>query len=394
MLCSRKRLERIWDGQRLKLVWDKLEVLTLDGRARPVTLSWEGRQYRRGLDGTCKEIVRIAGPDPDRHLYDARPVEAVRFEDMMRHWGERVATALPVDIEDWLERLRQDARHFNTIYQPISILPPDRYRSLVFQLTEGCAYNRCSFCSLYRDRPYGCKQPEAFEEHIRAVLRYFGAALPWRRGIFLGDANAAGISTPRLSEALQRVRLTFPCESWDQSGNPRHPLEFEQVSCFQDTFTGRLRSLRDWRGLRQLGLTQVHLGIESGSSAVLRLLRKPVEPVRVAELVSRLQQADIQVSLIFLLGAGGKELASSHLQGSLDLLRRLQLRSQDRVYLSDLLIHPGSEYSALTRDLGITPLTRWECREQARQLREELNYPAPPRGPAVALYDVRQFVYV
>ncbi|MFN8606544.1 MAG: radical SAM protein [Vulcanimicrobiota bacterium] len=379
------RLERMWDGQRLKFAWNKLEVLTLDGRARPVALTWKGRQYRRGLDGTCKEILRV--PGPERDFYDAAAVEPAEFEELLRGWGERLGQHYAIDCEDWIVRLRADARDFASLYRPISILPPDQYRSLVLQLTEGCAYNRCSFCNLYRDRPYRCKDAREFGRHLAGVLAYFGAALPWRRGIFLGDANAAGVSTRRLLEALEQIRQTFP------SRQP-HPLEFDRVSCFQDTFTGKLRALEDWRALRRLGLTQVHLGVESGSSEVLRLLQKPLANQRVVELVGRLQEAGIQVSLIFLLGAGGRQLAREHLEQTRRLLSQLQLTPGDRIYLSDLLVHSGSDYATLSEQQGLQPLSRWECRQQARELRESLNLPAPPRGTPVALYDVRQFVYV
>ncbi|MBS2036200.1 radical SAM protein [bacterium] len=385
MLCTRTRLERLWDGQRLKFAWNKLEVLTLDGRARPVALSWQGRQYRRGLDGRCKEILRV--PGPERDFYDAVQVDPGLFNQLLRGWGERLQERFAFDCESWLSGLEVDAQEFSRIYRPISILPPDQYRSLVLQLTEGCAYNRCSFCNLYRDRPYRCKDSAEFSHHIGQVVNYFGAALPWRRGVFLGDANAAGVSTRRLREALEQVRTTFP-------GGPQHPLEFHRVSCFQDTFTGKLRSLEDWRALRRLGLCQVHLGVESGSSEVLRLLQKPLANQRVVELVERLQQADIEVSLIFLLGAGGKQLAELHLSETCKLLGRMNLSCRDRVYLSDLLVHSGSEYARLSLEAGLTALSRWECRQQARQLRENLGYPAPPKGTPVALYDVRQFVYV
>lgn len=126
MLCKRARLERMWDGQRLKFAWNKLEVLTLDGRARPVALSWEGRQYRRGLDGRCKEILRV--PGPERDFYDGAQVEPEVFGDLLRRWAERLA----FDGEDWLRRLDHDAHEFNRIYRPISILPPDQYQVSFF----------------------------------------------------------------------------------------------------------------------------------------------------------------------------------------------------------------------------------------------------------------------
>lgn len=81
------------------------------------------------------------------------------------------------------------------------------------------------------------------------------------------------------------------------------------------------------------------------------------------ELVELLQQADIDVSLIFLLGAGGQQLAELHLSETIKLLRQMNLRPQDRVYLSDLLVHSGSEYRPaqspgwpdLFESLGVSP---------------------------------------
>ena len=56
-------------------------------------------------------------------------------------------------------RLAEDAARFRQIYKPVSILPPDQYLSIVLQATEGCSYNRCTFCTFYRDRPFRIKSP-------------------------------------------------------------------------------------------------------------------------------------------------------------------------------------------------------------------------------------------
>ena len=137
------------------------------------------------------------------------------------------------------------------------------------------------------------------------------------------------------------------------------------------------------------GLREIYLGVESGSRTVLKLLQKPGNPQRMELLVKQLKRAGIVVNLIFLCGAGGHELSWEHVAATTGLLKRLPLGPGDRVYLSDLEVHPESRYARL----GLSPLDRWECRQQARAMRALLDYPPPPRGPAVTLYDVRQFVY-
>jgi hypothetical protein len=375
---------------RFKFTWQGLETLTLDECLRPLGWSYQGNLYRRGLDGKILEIVRDG--DPRYKMHHSHLMTPTAGEEMLKIWAERVAISRP-DLPDWLSKLPDDCAHFRSVFRPISILPPDQYRSLVLQLTEGCAWNRCHFCNLYRETPFRSKTADEFAQHTEQALAYFGEAIHWRRGIFLGDANVGALPQTVLAEALAYLQGKFPAPLRDEQGNPRHPLEFESVSAFMDTFTGKLRTPKEWGELRQLGLRQLHLGVESGSPTILKLLGKPSKPSRVIELVRRLKQANLAVSIILMLGVGGQEGAQDHEQQTLSLLAQLPLRLEDRVYLSELLVHPGSEYAALSQQQGLTPLTRPECRQQAERIREQLPWPSYPDGPIVSLYDVRQFVY-
>ena len=368
---------------RRKFTWRGLETLPLDSCLRPLGWSWQGGLYRRGLDGRTLEIVRE--PHPFLKMHRSRALDNQERDLLLKMWAERISDSVP---SSWLADLQRDEARFREIFQPISILPPDQYRALVLQLAEGCPWNRCRFCDLYRDRPFRAKSRDVFADHLRCTLEYFGPALDWRRGIFLGDGNAGVLAQEQLVSALTLLRETFPTTLRDELGQPRHPLGFERVSAFLDTFTGRLRSTADWAELRQLGLAQLHLGIESGSTEILELLGKPGSPERILELVHSLKAAGIAVSLIFMLGVGGREGAAEHELQTLRLLRGLPLTSQDRIYLSELLIHPHGAYAEAAR--GLTEMSRPECREQADRLRAELTH---PEGPMVSLYDVRQFVY-
>ena len=83
-----------------------------------------------------------------------------------------------------------DVARFQAVYHDIPILPPDQYSSLVLVATEGCRYNRCTFCGFYRDTQFRAKSVEEFQAHMQAALAYHGRGLTLRRGIFLGQADA------------------------------------------------------------------------------------------------------------------------------------------------------------------------------------------------------------
>lgn len=376
LAISERPTEVRWrqDQGRWKLTWGGLETLTLDTCMRPVTAACGGDLYLRGLDGRVLRILQQRrGPHSFR---EAVPLTVSEKWSWLSLWEQRLCQVVGFH-QPWTQRLAEDERRFRRAYpQPISILPPDRYRSLVLQLTQGCSWNKCSFCNLYQDRPFRVKSAVEFEDHVGRVLDYFGPALNWRQGVFLGDANAGSCSPARLLEALETVS--------------RRVSQFaSRVAVFQDTFSGKPRSLDEWRELKAAGLEQVHLGVESGSADILKLLNKPAQGERVIQMVARCKEAGLKMSLIFMLGVGGAEGAERHEKETVALLQRLPLERGDRVYFSELLIVPGRPYAGL----GLTPLSRLECRLQMQSIRERLGWAPAPVGPYLSLYDVRQFTY-
>ncbi len=365
--------ERNQERGRILLVRDRLERYQLDEAGRPLSWVRQGRTYRRGLDGTVLELRRRE--EGAERFHDVRRLEPPELSEQLKRLRERLGEAGERPDLDW----DADAARFRELYGRVGILPPDQYASLVLQLTRGCSYNRCSFCSFFRKERFLIRSGSQFRAHLEAARHTFGAGLTARRGIFLGDASAASIPTSVLLEGLRAVREAFPSPD---------PQRLDQVGAFLDTFTAR-RSESEWCELAVAGLREVYLGVESGSKTVLKLLRKPGHPRLVEQLVERLKEARVGVNVILMTGAGGRELAEEHTRASAALLARLPLGPGDRVYLSDLEVHPESDYGAL----GLTALDRRECRQQAREIRQLAGYAPPPRGPAVTLYDIRQFTY-
>jgi len=76
------------------------------------------------------------------------------------------------------------------IYHPIGVLPPDQYLAWIVQATEGCHWNRCVFCDLYRDRPARIRSRPEIRRHMEASEAYFGPAMDRRTSVFIGDADA------------------------------------------------------------------------------------------------------------------------------------------------------------------------------------------------------------
>lgn len=382
----------VWNQERILLHRGRDQMCAFDLEGRPVSWVRHGVVHRRGLDGSVLELVRAPGREGwEQEVRRLAPEElAVQLghvrsllEEGWRLLGHPEPLRRAVELD-----ATQDAARFKGIWRPIMILPPDQYRSLVLQLTEGCSYNRCSFCTFYKQRPYRVLSQEEFARHVEEALAFMGRGLSWRRGVFLADANAASLPDPHLRAALGwlRRRLEAPRRA-DPAFQPGHLSGF---SSFLDTFSTFRRTLGVWRDLAGLGLDSLHLGIETGSDRVLRVLRKPGSAAQAEDLVGLLKAAGIRVGVIVMTGVGGPALAEEHVQKTADLLNRLPLDAGDRISLSEFEPDPRSPY---VLEGMASLLDRRACREQSRELRSRLRFRAHPQGPVVSHYDVRQFVY-
>lgn len=401
--------ERVWVGVKrhaISLMLDEREVYTFDPTGRLWMAFIDGVNYKRGLDGrmVCKWVT----PDGVRHLRRLTAEEA----DSVLRWAHQMVLqateAYPEGADpicrQYLEKAcrwdvqahHQDAQRFLQVYKPVSILPPDQYLALVLQVTEGCHWNRCTFCDFYRDRRFAIKTPEALREHIARVQDYFGDTLRLRNRIFLADANALVAPQKLLIPLLQIVRDTFPIEPTDLSGEElnrwreQHPVRFQGMYSFIDAFTGYRKSVQDLRELQQLGVRRVYIGVETGCEPLLRFLRKPQSNEEVLQLVDALKEAGISVGIIVLLGAGGDRYAETHVRETVALLNRLPWSRGDILYFSELIEPYAGEYTQLAQEAGILPLTPEQMGRQRQEMEQSVNLPP---GVQRATYDIREFVY-
>jgi hypothetical protein len=279
------------------------------------------------------------------------------------------------------------AREFARIYRPIAILPPDQYRALVLQATEGCLYNACRFCGFYRGIEYHRKSEPEFREHVRDVKRYWGEAIVGRTSIFLGQANALTLDMRELRPVFRTIRDEFP-ES-EYGGMAR-----KGVDSFLDAFTGRRKSVEDFRDLRGLGLHRVYVGMETASRELLRWLAKPGTPDDVVETVRRLREAEVHVGIILLAGIGGRAHEERHVRESVEAVRAMDLGWADRVYISKLVDYSGSTYFEEARASGFDEMDDLAVERQTVAIAEGIRRGFASRsGPRVARYRVENFVY-
>lgn len=377
---------------------DRAAVISYDGAGRLWSIWHDGRHYRRGLNGRVLSKWRDNEGVRQREWLDtpnARTLEEQAHALLATLYADFTTGAVPLNVPLPREghfllaravtfdpaHSQSDTRRYTEIYKPIGILPPDQYMAVVLQLTEGCSFNTCTFCDFYRDRPFRVKGDDEFQEHLRAVKDYLGDGLKLRRGIFLADANAMVIPMSRLVKSLDTISNEFDTSTRDG------------VYAFLDGFSGAKKSDEDYQQLARRGLRRVYIGLESGSARLLSFLRKPGKPEDVIRAVVAMKAGGVSVGIIILLGAGGRQFSTEHVEDTVAVLNALPLDQSDLIYFSDLVEHPVLAYTRQAREAGLVALTLAEREQQEDQIRQGLRWAQQAARPRISRYDIREFIY-
>jgi radical SAM superfamily enzyme YgiQ (UPF0313 family) len=357
-----------------------------------------GANYRRGLDSSIlRKQVRGQATKTRHRLSEAE--NRVLIEDVrarVAHIADHVARSDQADLLPQLQtilgwdyaRLQQERTEFQEIYKPVSILPPDQYLSVVLQAAEGCSWNRCTFCTFYRDRRFRIKCPTTFRLHIQQIKGLLGGAIGLRKSIFLGDANALIIPQRRLVDLLQVVHEEFSIGA-TRAGDD---YTLKGIYSFLDIFGAERKTLDDYRELAAYGLKRIYIGLETGDDDLFALLNKPGSPQACVEAVQTIKQAGIAVGVILLAGAGGDRFAAQHVAQSVARIRAMGLDAEDIVYVSPLVVSGKDAYSQRLREQGGRPLTYEEVQQQVAALKAALR-PTRTNCPKVSLYHIEEFIY-
>ena len=359
---------------------------TFDLEGRLVGMFINNKNYRRTLSNKyylksrtekCNETFRMVNEVPKS--------EVIPLLEKCYVIIEKYRNELPNSFNQYLKKiskidydaLDESAKEFSNIYLPISILPPDQYMSLVFQLTEGCNYNQCTFCNFYKDRPFKIKSLDEFYNHIQSIKSFFGDGINLRKSIFLADANAISVPQNRLIDSLKMINNQLP--------------QFKNIYSFVDVFTGIKKSAKDYKELKELGLKRVYLGVESGNNNLMLFLNKKQLNKDIIKLTRDLKTGGIDVGIIFLIGAGGEHFAEKHLNDSLDLLKELPLSKGDIIYLSELN-ETNSEYIDSMEKMKYNVPSKSQIRKWSNEFRYKTKE-VVSKEIQVSIYDINQFFY-
>ena len=176
------------------------------------------------------------------------------------------------------------------------IRPVDEADSLLIRTTRGCPWNRCTFCTLYRDMKFSLRSVTDIKKDILAAKAYFNGH-PFET-CFLQDGDSFVMNTRDLVEVLQALKSAFP--------------SLKRISSYGRAQTMVKKSPAAMQEIFDAGLNKLYCGMESGSARVLEKVKKGITPEAIIKSAHMARQAGMDTTQFIILGLGGKQLSDIH----------------------------------------------------------------------------------
>ncbi len=216
--------------------------------------------------------------------------------------------------------------------------PPSEARSLIIQLTEGCSYNKCTFCGMYKTKPFRIRTEQEIIDHLNYLKSYD----PNPSKIFIADGNFLCLSTDKILHYLDKVKASFPNAT--------------RISCYGGPLDLNRKTPEELLTIRQSGMDMLYLGVESGSDEVLKLINKGVTAHEMTIAGQKAMAAGFILSCMIISGIGGKPLSEKHALESAKVISAidpqfmalLTLHVEDNTPLKDDILE--GKFESLTPD--------------------------------------------
>jgi radical SAM superfamily enzyme YgiQ (UPF0313 family) len=214
--------------------------------------------------------------------------------------------------------------------------PPSEADSMIFQITLGCSFNKCSFCNMYRTKEY-LERPW---EEIKSEIDLVANAYPATRRIFLADGDALNVATDKLIQILVYLYAKF--------------TNLKRVSCYAMPKNILQKKDDELDKLRAAGLGMFYLGIETGNDVLLKKVTKGATSKGIIQSCQRAKQHGYILSCMIILGLGGKKYTKEHISDTCrivseiapDYLGALTLYLEDGIY-NEFMNKFGEPFAAL-----------------------------------------------
>ncbi len=201
-------------------------------------------------------------------------------------------------------------------YQQPLFRPPSEARSYILQATLGCSNNHCTYCAMYASKRYSVRPLDEVLEDIQLARHQLGAEVS---KVFVADGDPLAMPMSHWEPILDALNAAFP--------------RLRRISTYATALNLLDKTPDELARLRELGLSLLYIGPESGDDPTLKRIAKGADHQDHVVAAQRAHAADLRLSAIFLLGCAGTERSAEHAAASARLASAM-----DPAFLSALTV--------------------------------------------------------
>lgn len=192
-------------------------------------------------------------------------------------------------------------------YEGVVYRPPSEARSLIIQVTIGCAHNRCTFCSMYKEKHFRIRAITDVLGDLKNSRELYGKQI---EKIFFADGDALVVPTKDLLLLLSFIKKEMP---W-----------VKQVASYAAPRDLLIKSAEELKELSNAGLSLLYIGAESGSDQVLTQIQKGATRADLIEACTKAKLCGFRTSVTLISGLGSAKLFEEHARDSASLISAIK----------------------------------------------------------------------
>ena len=270
--------------------------------------------------------------------------------------------------------------------------------SLLIRVTRNCPWNRCTFCSMYKQEKFSLRTPQEVKDDIDNMAAVCDGLkdFSWKLGYggeitrdaaiaminndpvlnssqgfvmiynwlisggktaFLQDANSLIMKTDQLVDILKHLRNTFP--------------SLNRVTSYARSKTVAQKSINELKEICTAGLDRLHIGLETGDDELLKKIKKGVTAEGHIKAGKKTMEAGFQLSEYWMPGLGGKAVWENHAKNTARVMNAINphyIRSRP------FFPSPGTPLFEAHESGEFEPLSPSEQLEELKLMMQELDF--------------------
>ena len=245
---------------------------------------------------------------------------------------------------------------FAQLYSADTVYPPPlESKSALLEVSTGCSYRKCKFCDFPKDAFSIASMAE-----ISRKIDLLRLVIDGNPRLHLLGCNPFCLHTRQLLGILTMIHDRLPC--------------VREVSMYARADDVLRKSADELMALAQAGVTDLHIGLESGSNAVLSLHEKGETIEDIEEAMNMLDRCAIRYHLTAISGLGGKALSREHAVKTAAVISRHRPMS---IWCIALKIWPDTPLSRMVAEGEFEPLSYEEILAEEREMLSRIQASMP-----------------